>query len=140
MHTTTAAAVRVHGIIVMGPEYINGCTLLGFLVLRSAAMTATLPWTSVGVATGYRGNPRVSTARATAHGAFTANATVGHGTCRGSVSGKLRGTKHGNPRKSAAIATAISADVKPQQFPRPSAVVLDTRQLPRKSTAIELPR
>ena len=28
------------------------------------------------------------------------------------------------PRKSAAIATAISADVKPQQFPRPSAAIL----------------
>ena len=47
----------------------------------------------------------------------------GHGTCRGSVRGKLRGTNHGNPRKSAAIATAISADVKPQQFPRPSAAI-----------------
>ena len=47
----------------------------------------------------------------------------GHGTCRGSVRGKLRGTKHGNPRKSAAIATAVSADVKPPQFPRPSAAI-----------------
>ena len=28
-------------------------------------MTAELPWTSAGVATGYRGNPRVSTATAT---------------------------------------------------------------------------
>ena len=42
---------------------------------RSAAMTAALPWTSVSVATGYHGNPRVSTARATAHGASTANVT-----------------------------------------------------------------
>ena len=89
---------------------------------RSAAMTTALPWTSVGVATGYRGNRRVSTARATAHGASTADCHgCGHGTCRGSVRGKLRGTNHGNPRKSAAISTAISADVKPQQFPRPSA-------------------
>ena len=39
-------------------------------------MTATFPWASVGVDTGYRGNPRVSTARATAHDASTANATV----------------------------------------------------------------
>ena len=91
---------------------------------RSAAMTTALPWTSVGVATGYRGNRRVSTARATAHGASTADCHgCGHGTCRGSVRGKLRGTNHVNPRKSAAIATAISADVKPQQFPRPSAAI-----------------
>ena len=47
----------------------------------------------------------------------------GHGTCRGSVRGKLRGINHGNPRKSAAIATAISAYVKQQQFPRPSAAI-----------------
>ena len=57
----------------------------------------------VGLSTGYRGNPRVSTARATAfhctwrfhdecHG-------CGHGTCRGSVRGNLRHTNHGNPRK-----------------------------------------
>ena len=39
-------------------------------------MTAELPWTSVGVATGYRGNPRVSTESATAHGTSTANAMV----------------------------------------------------------------
>ena len=39
-------------------------------------MTAALPWTSVGVATGYRGNPRVSTAKAMAYGASTANDTV----------------------------------------------------------------
>ena len=67
-------------------------------------MTVALPWSSVGLATGYRGNPRVSTARATAfhvHGASTASATVGygHGTCRGSVHDNLRGTCHGKPRK-----------------------------------------
>ena len=39
-------------------------------------MTAELPWTSVGVAKGYRGNSQVSTASATAHGTSTANATV----------------------------------------------------------------
>ena len=47
----------------------------------------------------------------------------GHGTCRGSVRGKLRCTNDGNPRKSAEIATAVSADVKPQQFPRHSAAI-----------------
>ena len=54
-----------------------------------------------------------------------------HGTCRGSFRGKLRRTNHGNPRKlpwqfpwvSAAIATAVFADVQPKQFPRPSAAV-----------------
>ena len=47
-------------------------------------MTVALPWSSVGLSTGYRGNPRVSTAEATAqgpllsivHGASTACATV----------------------------------------------------------------
>ena len=34
-------------------------------------MTAELPWTSVGVATGYRGKSGVSTASATAHGTST---------------------------------------------------------------------
>ena len=47
----------------------------------------------------------------------------GHGTCRGSARGKLCGTNHGNPWKSAATATVISADVKPQQFSRPSAAI-----------------
>ena len=66
-------------------------------------MTAEIPWTSVGVATGYRGNPRVSTAIAnamdvaTAHPAFLAR-------------GKLRRTNHGYLRKSAVIATAASAE------------------------------
>ena len=66
-------------------------------------MTVALPWSSVGLSTGYRGNPRVSTARATAfhctwrfHGKCHG---CGHGTCRGSVRGNLRGTSHGNPRK-----------------------------------------
>ena len=70
---------------------------------RSAAVTVALPWSSVGLSTGYRGNPRVSTARATAfhctwrfHGKCHG---CGHGTCRGSVRGNLRGTNHGNPRK-----------------------------------------
>ena len=66
-------------------------------------MTVALPWSSVGLSTGYRGNPRVSTARATAfhctwrfHGKCHG---CGHGTCRGSVRGNLRGTNHGNSRK-----------------------------------------
>ena len=70
---------------------------------KSAAVTVALPWSSVGLSTGYRGNPRVSTARATAfhctwrfHGKCHG---CGHGTCRGSVRGNLRGTNHGNPRK-----------------------------------------
>ena len=125
-------------------------------------MTAALPWTSMGVATDYRGNPRVSTARATAHGASTAHATVvataraavlsvansvvptmaTHGRPRQLPRQFPRTSNHSNfhghpqqlsrhssdtwqlPRKSAAIATAILADVKPQQFPRPPAVIL----------------
>ena len=43
---------------------------------RFAAMTAELPRTSVGVATGYHANPRVSTASAKANGTSMANATV----------------------------------------------------------------
>ena len=65
-------------------------------------MTVALPWSSVGLATGYRGNPRVSTARATVfhcisrfHGKYHG---CGHGACRGSIRGNLRGTNHGNPR------------------------------------------
>ena len=94
---------------------------------RSAAVTVALPWSSMGLSTSYRGNPRVSTARATAfrctwrfHGKCHG---CGHGTCRGSVRGKLRGTNHGNPRKSAANATVLSAAVKPHQFPRSSAAI-----------------
>ena len=125
-------------------------------------MTAALPWTSVGVATGYRGNPRVSTARATAHGASTANATVvttaratvrseansvaptmaTHGSPRRLPRQFPQMSNHSNfpgyqrqlsrqssdtwhlPRKLAAVATTISADVKPRQFSRPSAVIL----------------
>ena len=70
---------------------------------RAAAVTAALPWSYVGPAKGYRGNPRVSTARVKAfhctwrfHGKCHG---CGHGTCRGSVRGNLRGTRHGNPRK-----------------------------------------
>ena len=66
-------------------------------------MTVALPWSSVSLATSYGGNPRVSTAWATAfyctwrfHGKCHG---CGHGTCRGSVRGNLRSTNHGNPRK-----------------------------------------
>ena len=70
---------------------------------KSAAITATLMWTSVSVATGYRGNLRVSTARATAHCASTANATV-VATARAvvlSVENSVVPTMatHGSPRK-----------------------------------------
>ena len=82
-------------------------------------MTAAFPWTSVGVATGYRGTPRVSKARATAHGASTANATVVATASAAvlSVANSVVPTMaiHGHPRQSS-----------------------DTRQLPRKSTAIAI--
>ena len=91
-----------------------------------------LPWKPAGFHGKGHGSWRV-------HGKYYG---CGHDTCRGSVRGKLRRTNHGNPRKSAAIATVISADVKPQQFPLPSAAIRgqwqssDTRQLPRKAAAI----
>ena len=66
-------------------------------------MTVALPWSSVGLATGYCGSRRVSTLRDTAlrctlgfHGKCHG---CGHGACRGSVRGNLRGTRRGNPRK-----------------------------------------
>ena len=66
-------------------------------------MTEALPWYSVGLSKGDRGDTRVSTARATAfyrpwrfHGKCHG---CGHGKCRGSVRGNLRGTNHGKPRK-----------------------------------------
>ena len=113
-------------------------------------MTAEFPWNSVSVASGYRRNPRVSTASATAHGTSTVNATVvatarhvplfcpwqlrrtNHDflrNCRGNFDGhprplpRQRGNHHGSPRKFAAIAMAVSMDVQPQQLPRPSTAV-----------------
>ena len=78
------------------------CTLFDFLV-EVRGSDRGLPWSSVGLSTGYRANPRVSTARATAfhctwrfHGKCYG---CGHDTCRGSVRGNLRGTNHGNPQK-----------------------------------------
>ena len=66
-------------------------------------MSVAFPWSSVGLATVHHGNPRVSTARATAfrctwrvHGKCHG---CGNGTCRSSVRGNPRGTNHGNPRK-----------------------------------------
>ena len=105
---------------------------------RAAAVTVTLPWSSVGLATGYRGNPRVSTARATAfhctshfHGKCRG---CGHGTCRGSVRGNLRGTNHmathGNTTATAttysmATSTSIAAAIHGNQ-----------RRMPRQSSTM----
>ena len=129
----------------------DGCTLFDILgeVLGNDRGTSVdfrgcchgLPWKSAGFHGKGHGSWRF-------HGKCH---VCGHGTCRGSVRGKLRGTNHGNPRKSAAIATAISADVKPQQFPRPSAAILrytaiatevhgNCHRIPRPSEAFELPR
>ena len=107
----------------MREEQRHGCTLFDFLVevLGNDRGTSVdfhgcrygLPWKSAGFHGKGHGSWRFD---GTCHG-------CGHGTCRGSVRGELRGTNHGHPRKAAAIATAISADVKPQQFPRPSAAI-----------------
>ena len=101
-------------------------------------MTAEFPWISVGVATDYRGNPRVFTASATGHGTSAANATVvATARSRGSSRGKLHRTNNGNPRKSAETAVTISTAIRgylprqrgnhhgsprqlPRQFPRTS--------------------
>ena len=129
----------------------HGCTLFDFLSESRGSYRGT----SVGVATVYRGHPRISTARARAfrctwrfhvkcHG-------CGHSTCPGSVRGnnlrKYHGNCHGifyvhlnvncrgHPRQSTANVTAIL----PRQLPRPSSHGKchgNTRQLPRHSTAI----
>ena len=104
-------------------------------------MTAALPWTSVGVAKGYRGNPRVSPARATAHGASTANATV-VATARAAVlfvtnsvvptmatQGSPRQLQRQFPRTS----NHSNFHGHPRPLPRQSS---DTRQWPRKSAAV----
>ena len=78
--------------------------------------------TSVGVAAGYRGYPRVSTASATAHSTSTENAAV-VAKARAEVpsvahSVVLPMATHGSQWQLAA-----SPDVQPQQFPRPSAAI-----------------
>ena len=129
-------------------------------------MTVARPWSSVGLASGYRGNPWVSTARATpfyctwrSHGRCHG---CGHGTCRGSVRGNLRGTNHGNPREYHGSCHGIfHAHLRVncrgnQRQPKANATAFhdiprqtshskchgNTRQLPRNSTAVatELPR
>ena len=103
-------------------------------------MTAALPWTSMGVATDYRGNPRVSTARATAHGASTAHATV-VATARAAVLSVANSVvptmaTHGSPRQLPRqfprTSNHSNFDGHPQPLPRQSS---DTRQIPRKSAA-----
>ena len=114
----------------------------------------------MGLATGYRGNPRVSTARATAfHCAMRFHGKChgcGHGTCRASVRGNLRGSRHVNPRKDhgnchgifhgplhvncRGKTTAIKGECReiPRQLPRQSSHSKchgNKRQLPRHSKA-----
>ena len=116
----------------------------------SAAITAELPWTSVGVAMGYRENPRVSTASVTAHGTSTENATV-VATARAAVLSVANSVVPTMENHFAAIATAVFADVQPKQFPRPSAAVRgychgnslirgNCHVRPRKSAAIAAAR
>ena len=101
----------------------HGCTFFSFLVeargndhgtsVDSHGCCHGLPWKSAG----FPGKGHDSWCfHRKCHG-------CGHGTCGGSVRGKLHGTNHGNPRKSSANATAISANVKPQRLPRPSAAI-----------------
>ena len=110
-------------------------------------MTAELPWNPVGVAAGYRGNQRVATSSATAHGTSTANITV-VATARAavlSVADSVVSTMatygspwqlprqfprmsnrinfHGHPRPSAAIATVTL---------RYAAITTEVRRSPRQ--------
>ena len=103
----------------------------------SAAMTAKFPWTSMGVATDYRGNPRVSTANATAHGTFTTNA-MAVAKARVAVLSEANscvpimatdGSRRQLPRK---FRWKL-----PSQFPRPfAAIATVTRPSPRKSADV----
>ena len=138
-----------HAVVELADDH--GCTLFDFLVevrgnncgssVDFRGCCQGLPWKSVGFHGKGQGSWRF---HSKGHGSWRFHGKCygcGHGTCRGSVRGKLCGTNHGNPRKSAAIATVISADVKPQQnkHDRPgelSRQSSDTRQLPRKSTAV----
>ena len=73
-------------------------------------MTAELPWTSVGVAKGYRGNSQVSTASATAHGTSTANATVVFTACAAVLS-TASATAHGTSTANATVVFTACAAV-----------------------------
>ena len=95
-------------------DHLAYCTDAHYLIFwwRSAAMTTALPWTSVGVITVYCGNPLVSTARTTAHGASTANAavlSVATPWYQPWQPTEVRGHCHGNfrGRQTTAISTAI---------------------------------
>ena len=125
--------VRLPGKIITDAHYLT-------FWRRSAAMTAAFPWTSVGVTTGYRGNPRVFAAIATAHGTSTANAMV-WATARAAVlsaanSVVLTRATHGSSQQ-------LPRQRKlPFQFPRPSAAIATvTRQSPRnRGRTRQLPR
>ena len=100
-------------------------------------MTAELPWTSVGVATGYRGNRRVFTASATAHGTSTANATL-VATARAAVLPVATSVvptmaTHGSPRQ---LPRHFPRKLR-RRFPRPSAAIATvTHQFPRNSAEV----
>ena len=100
-------------------------------------MTAELPWTSVRVATGYRGNPRVSTASATAHGLFTTNIAV-VATARAavfSVANSVVSTMetHGSSRQ---LPPQFSRKLRWKRPRPPAAIATATRQSPRTSAEI----
>ena len=80
-------------------------------------MTTELPWTSVGVATCYRGKPLVSTASATAHDTSTANATI-VATARAAVLSVAN-----------SVVLTMETYGSPWQFPRLSTAI---RPLPRQ--------
>ena len=90
-------------------------------------MTAALPWTSVGVATGHRGNPWISTARTATHGASTANVTV-VATARAAVLSVANSVvpsmaTHGNPRQLPRQFLRTSIHSNFHGYPRPSAAI-----------------
>ena len=90
---------------------------------------------------------------ATGHGTSAANTTVvATARSRGSFSGKIRRTNHGNTRKSAETAVAMSTAIRghchgnaaiiaevrgsPRQLPRQFSADVQSKQFPRPSTAI----
>ena len=81
-------------------------------------MTVELPWTSVGVAICYVGNPRISAANSTTHGISTETVTVVGTACATvlSVANSVASTMatHGSARQSPRL---------PGNFPRTSAAI-----------------
>ena len=101
----------------------HGCTLFDFLV----EVRGNDPGTSLDFRGCCHGLPwKLAGFHGKSHGSWRFHGKC-HGCCNGtghgSVRCKLRGTSHANERKAAALTTAITADIKPQLYPRSSAAI-----------------